>query len=168
MKTILFCALCLIATPALAQPGPGPQPPTGANPSVGTNTAASPTSSTQIGIKDGSGNLQPVSPANPVPIQTVGSSGTPTATAVSVTNANTQLAAAAAFSNFVKIAVPLNASTGIWVRWDGGTATAATPAEYLAPGQSATWVKSSGYLPTSAINAISNSASTVSISVIGG
>lgn len=38
------------------------------NPSVGTNTATAPTSSTEIGWIDGSGNLQGVSAANPLPV----------------------------------------------------------------------------------------------------
>jgi hypothetical protein len=38
------------------------------NPSVGTNTSAAPASSTQIGWKDGSGNLQAASAAQPVPV----------------------------------------------------------------------------------------------------
>lgn len=37
------------------------------NASVGTNGAAIPTSSTLIGSKDGSGNLQPAAPATPIP-----------------------------------------------------------------------------------------------------
>lgn len=41
---------------------------TASNPSVGTNAASAPTSSTQIGWSDGSGNLQPVSASNPLPI----------------------------------------------------------------------------------------------------
>lgn len=52
---------------------------TASNPSVGTNTSAIPTSSTQVGWKDGSGNLQAVSAANPLPI-----SGSITATNPSV------------------------------------------------------------------------------------
>lgn len=40
----------------------------GGNASVGTNGAAAPTSSTQIGIRDSSGNLQPASATNPVPV----------------------------------------------------------------------------------------------------
>lgn len=38
------------------------------NPSVGTNGAAAPTSSNEIGFIDGSGNLQGVSAANPLPV----------------------------------------------------------------------------------------------------
>lgn len=42
----------------------------GSNASVGVNGATGPTSSTQIGIVDGSGNLQPASASNPVPTST--------------------------------------------------------------------------------------------------
>lgn len=48
---------------------------TATNPSVGTNTSVAPISSTEIGIIDGSGNLQGVSSSNPVPV-----TGTVTAT----------------------------------------------------------------------------------------
>lgn len=41
---------------------------TGSSAAVGTNGAAAPASSDQIGWRDGSGNLQPVSAANPLPI----------------------------------------------------------------------------------------------------
>lgn len=58
---------------------------TATNPSVGTNNAAAPTSSTQIGTLDGSGNLQPASAANPVPVTGSFASGyTAEATATSV------------------------------------------------------------------------------------
>jgi hypothetical protein len=40
----------------------------GSNPSVGVNTTTAPTSSTEIGFIDGSGNLQGVSPTNPLPV----------------------------------------------------------------------------------------------------
>src|SRR5580692_4497047 len=55
------------------------------NPSVGTNGSTAPTSSTQIGTVDGSGNLQPASSANPIPTSSSGFSGsdTPNVTAVS-------------------------------------------------------------------------------------
>ena len=38
------------------------------NPSVGTNNTTAPTSSTQIGVVDGTGKLQPASASNPVPV----------------------------------------------------------------------------------------------------
>jgi len=46
------------------------------NPSVGLDTAAAPNSSTAIGFKDGSGNLQVVSASNPLPISGAGGGGT--------------------------------------------------------------------------------------------
>lgn len=51
---------------------------TATNPSVGTNTAAGPASSTQIGARDGSGNLQAASPSNPLPVSlaNTGANGT--------------------------------------------------------------------------------------------
>lgn len=60
------------------------------NPSVGTNTATAPTSSTEIGWIDGSGNLQGVSAAQPLPV-----SGS-----ISLTNPSTG-AAVPATANYV-------------------------------------------------------------------
>lgn len=40
----------------------------GSNASVGANNTTAPTSSTQIGVQDGSGNLQAASATNPVPV----------------------------------------------------------------------------------------------------
>jgi hypothetical protein len=48
---------------------------TATNPSVGTNNATAPTSSTQIGILDAGGKLQAASAANPVPVTGSFSSG---------------------------------------------------------------------------------------------
>ena len=48
---------------------------TATNPSVGTNNATAPTSSTQIGILDAGGKLQPASASNPVPVTGSFSSG---------------------------------------------------------------------------------------------
>lgn len=65
----------------------------GGSASVGTNGAASPGSSDQIGSVDGSGNLQPASTSNPIPTS-VQSSALPSgaATAANQTTANTSLA----------------------------------------------------------------------------
>lgn len=52
---------------------------TATNPSVGTNGAAAPASSTEVGMIDGSGNLQGVSATNPLPV-----TGTVTANSPSV------------------------------------------------------------------------------------
>src|SRR5579862_1833383 len=45
-----------------------PAPPGGSNPSVGTDGSTAPNFSTQVGFTDGSGNLQAVSPSNPLPV----------------------------------------------------------------------------------------------------
>jgi hypothetical protein len=92
-----------------------------------------------------------------------GSSGTPTQTSVSVGTSSTSVLAASTATSFVKLCVPLGAGNGIWVRWDGGAATTAAPAEYLPPGQCDAWVKSTGFLPTTAINAIAPAAVSVSL-----
>lgn len=56
-------------------------PPSGgaasANPSVGTNGAPAPGSSTEVGFIDGSGNLQGVSPSNPLPVTIESEPGAP-------------------------------------------------------------------------------------------
>ena len=109
------------------------------------------------------GVATPVSAANPLPVMATqsGASGTPSQTAVSVGITSTQLLAAAEATSFYKIAVPQSAANGIWVRWDGGTATLAPPSEYLGPGEKAVWIKSTGYLPTPQINAIASAAVSV-------
>jgi hypothetical protein len=84
-----------------------------------------------------------------------------------VTNASTALLTAAQFTNFEKICVALTATTGVWINWAGVAAVTAAPSEYTPPGQCATWVKSTGFLPTAAAFAISNSASTIAVTVEG-
>lgn len=101
------------------------------------------------------------------PIAVMGATGSVTQTSVSITNASTTLSAAAAFGNFGKVCVPATASTGVWVRWDGGTAGVVPPAEYIPPGQCDSWIKASGYLPNQQWNAISNSAATIAVTLIG-
>lgn len=83
-----------------------------------------------------------------------GNSGTPTQTNVTVGTGSTTVLAASTAANFIKFCVASSAANGVWVRWDGGTATAAAPSEYMPPGQCDTWVKSTGFLPSSQINAI--------------
>ncbi len=93
-----------------------------------------------------------------------GNSGTPTQTSVSVGTSSTTVLAAATATTFLKLCVALPAATGVWVRWDGVAATAAAPSEYIPPGQCDSWVKSTGFLPTSQINAIASA--TVSVTLI--
>jgi hypothetical protein len=49
----------------------------GSNASVGANGAVAPTSSTEVGFIDGSGNLQGVSPTNPLPVSIQSEPGAP-------------------------------------------------------------------------------------------
>lgn len=65
---------------------------TGSSASVGTTGAAVPTSADLVGWKDGSGNLQPVSAANPLPV-TEGRGSTFAPAQVSVTTTATQILA---------------------------------------------------------------------------
>ena len=92
-----------------------------------------------------------------------GNSGTPSQTAVSVGITSTTVLAAAGATSFVKLCLAQSAANGIWVNWAGAAAVAAAPAEFMSPGQCDTWVKSTGYLPTSQINAIASSAVSVTL-----
>lgn len=116
--------------------------------------------------------LQPVgqttkSASVPVTMANDQATGSVTSSSVAVTNSSTTVLAAATFTKFVKVCVPATASTGIWVRWDGVAATTAAPAEYMPPGQCDSWSQQGGYLPTQQFNGISNSAATITISVVG-
>lgn len=97
----------------------------------------------------------------------VGNSGAIAQTAVSVTNVSTALLTAAQFSNFEKVCVAQTATTGVWINWANAAAVTTAPSEYVPPGQCDTWVKSTGFLPTAAAFAISNSASTIVVTVEG-
>lgn len=96
-----------------------------------------------------------------------GRSGAITQSSISVTNASTALLTAAQFTNFEKICVPFTASTGVWINWANAAAVAAAPSEYVPPGQCDTWVGSTGFIPTTAAFAISNSAATIAVTVEG-
>lgn len=89
--------------------------------------------------------------------------GTPTMTSVTVGTSSGTLVAASAFSNFLKVCVAQSAANGIWVRWDGGTATQTAPAEFMPPGQCDSWVKTGGFLPTGTITAIASASVAVSV-----
>lgn len=115
------------------------------------------------GGTDGSPETVVSGGAMPVTLAGGGSAGTPTQTSVSVGTSSALLLAASAATSFLKVSVPLNAANGIWVRWDNGVATQAPAAEYIAPGASASWVKSTGFLPTSQINAIASAAVAVTL-----
>lgn len=104
---------------------------------------------------------------NPISATFSGNSGAIAQTAVSVANSSTALLAAAQFSNFEKVCVAQTATTGVWINWANAAAVTAAPSEYVPPGQCDTWVKSTGFLPTAAAFAISNSASTIVVTVEG-
>ena len=92
-----------------------------------------------------------------------GTSGVLTQAAVTVGTSSTAVLAASVASTFIKIKPALSGACGVWVRWDGGIAVTAPPAEYVAPGESASWIKSTGFLPTSAINAISTTSCPITV-----
>lgn len=82
------------------------------NPSVGTNAAAAPTSTTQIGSVDGSGNLQPASTTNPIPVSPSLPSGA--STAANQTTGNTSLATiAGAVGNAIPAGTAIIGKVGI-------------------------------------------------------
>jgi len=60
---------------------------------------------------------------------TGGSSGTPNQPSTTVGTSSGAILAGSTATAFIKLCVPSTAANGIWVRWDGGTATAAPPAE---------------------------------------
>lgn len=109
----------------------------GGNASVGANSATAPTSSTQIGIKDASGNLQPVSATNPIPI-----SGTITASLGGFTptaGATAALSASAASANValpagVTVVVANTGSAAAFVRLTTGAGTAVTTDQIIPAG----------------------------------
>ena len=71
MRSIkLLLLFCVLTSPVWAQDfsGGGSGGGSGSNASVGTNGSAAPSSSTQAGFVDGSGNLQAASPTKPFPI----------------------------------------------------------------------------------------------------
>lgn len=94
-------------------------------------------------------------------------SGVVTQSSVSVASASTALLTAGQFTNFEKICVALTASTGVWVNWANAAAVAAAPSEYIPPGQCDSWVGATGFMPNQAAFAISNSASTIAVTVEG-
>lgn len=131
----------------------------------GTGTLCTQTSS---GGGGGGGTVTQGPPgASGWPVIVSGVAGTPTQTGVSVTSATTALTTSSQFSNFGRVCVPSTAGTGIWVNWAGVAAVAAIPSDYIPPGQCDIWVKQTGFLPTTAWNAISNTSATVSALVIG-
>jgi hypothetical protein len=140
----------------------------GAITTLGTEADAAWTTGSGTGIAllkavDRDINILNTTAGNPLPPR----AGSMTQAAVSVTNASTALLTAAQFTNFEKVCVALTATTGIWVNWAGVAAVTAPPSEYIPPGQCDNWIGSTGYMPTAAAFAISNSAATISATVEG-
>lgn len=108
----------------------------GSNASVGANGSSGPTSSTQIGSVDGSGNLQPASATNPIPITgtistTVGGfapNGNTAPLAVSTTSADVALPAGTVQ------AVTNNGATDVRFRVTIGAGTAVLTDQVLKAG----------------------------------
>lgn len=90
------------------------------NASVGTNNAAAPGSSTQIGASDGT-NLQAVSPTNPLPVRQVPTSGgstSPTLSSAIVPNNTTGVSVKASAGSVFHIeAFSNSASTPAYIKW---------------------------------------------------
>lgn len=108
----------------------------GGNASVGPNGSPGPADSTQIGSVDGSGNLQPASAANPIPITgtittTVGgfaNNGNTAALAVSTTSADVALPAGTV------VAVTNNGATDVRFRVTIGAGTSVLTDQVLKAG----------------------------------
>jgi hypothetical protein len=96
-------------------------------------------------------------------VSLTGASGTPTQSTVSVLNTSTTVLAAATATTFIKLCVAQTAANGVWVNWAGAAALTAAPSEYIPPGQCDSWVKSTGFLPTSQINAIASATTAVTL-----
>lgn len=94
---------------------------------------------------------------------TQGSSGAISPSAFTVGTTSSTIVAAGAFSNFLKIKPPLTGGCGIWVNMSGATATMAPPSEYIAPGEPMTWIKATGFLPTTALTAIAATSCPVTV-----
>lgn len=94
-----------------------------------------------------------------------GVSGAVTQTSISCGTTSTTLLAALAASNFIFVSVPTTATQAVWFRWDGGSASAATPSEQLGAGGSKTWIKQSGFLPTGQANCASGGSSAQTVTL---
>jgi hypothetical protein len=103
------------------------------NASVGRNAATAPSSTTQVGGVDASGNLQPASAANPLPVSISGSASsqpaplavTPTDRGGTITTGGTSqtLAAANASRKVILIQNPCNATEDLYVSSTGAATT---------------------------------------------
>jgi hypothetical protein len=138
------------------------------NASVGTNAATAPTSSTQIGSKDSSGNLQPASVANPIPVQQVPQTAGATGGAVNGYNSatdttSTQIIAAVAAKKIYLQGWSCNNSgtTSVTVTFQDGSAGSAIAAPIDVPAGGANNIAATGpaWGNTTAGNALYTAAS---------
>ena len=106
-----------------------------------------------------SGQAVPVSGS----VSVTGVSGTPTQTTASVTTGSSTILASSTATSFIKLCVAAGAANGIWVNWAGAAAVQAAPSEYISPGQCDSWVKATGFLPTSALTAIASASVSASL-----
>jgi hypothetical protein len=127
----------------------------GSNASVGPNGSPIPSDSTLIGSEDGSGNLQPASVSNPIPVKTLPAAATgSTPTNVSIALTSTLILAANSLRKGVNIC---NISFGT-VSLAFGTAAVLYTGVTLGPGGTF-WMDATDFT-TAAINAISSQTNT--------
>jgi len=135
------------------------QPPSAsasANPSVGPNGSPIPSDSTLIGTKDASGNLQPASVANPVPVVIEPTSGTGnTPTNITISTASVTVLAANANRKGANV---VNISFGTVSLAFGGASAVAFTGVTLGPGGTF-WMDHLDFT-TAAIQAISTQGNT--------
>lgn len=115
----------------------------GSNASVGTNASTAPTSSTQIGYTDGSGNLQAASDTNPLPVIWNAPRGTFTDRSGNITTGGTsqQLMAVNANRKYLIIVNPTVATENLYINFTSAATVAiaqatATSSIPIAPGGS--------------------------------
>ena len=90
--------------------------------------------------------------------------GAITQTSVSCGNTTTTLLAASTATKFISVKVPSNAANIVWFNWAGVSAVTAPPSEDVGIGAKITWTAGQdGFLPTSQINCIASSATTVTL-----
>lgn len=152
--------------------GTNPLPVTGSisatNPSVSTNGAAAPTSSTQIGIRDAGGNLQPASATNPVPVTGSFSASiagfTPTIPAATAALAVGTSSSNVALPTGTSVKVQNTGSSPAHVRLSVGAGTAVTTDDVVQPGAAVYTTVGTGTF----INAIADPGNSTFLNITGG
>lgn len=97
-------------------------------------------------------------------VTSVSSSGTPTQTSVSCGTGSTTLLAAATATQFISVRNPTTSTQTVWLNLAGAAAVAAAPSIDIPPGGERSYFNSeNSYLPTSQLNCIAGTASTVTL-----